>query len=45
MIENYLNGTIWKYFMKNKYVQDGLKILEFSESDKEYCNKNITNTI
>ena len=27
MIENYLNGTIWKYFMKNKYVQEGLEKL------------------
>ena len=34
MIENYLNGTIWKLFMKNNYIQKGLKILEFSESDK-----------
>lgn len=30
MIENYLNGTIWEYFMKNKYVKEGLKKLEFS---------------
>ncbi len=30
MIENYLNGTIWKYFMKNKYVKKGLKLLDFS---------------
>ena len=30
MIENYLNGTIWRYFMKNKYVQEGLKLLDFS---------------
>ncbi len=29
MIENYLNGTIWKYFMKNKYVQQGLEKLGF----------------
>ncbi|MBQ3408747.1 MAG: hypothetical protein IJH12_06070 [Clostridia bacterium] len=25
MIENYLNGTIWKYFMKNKFVKIGLR--------------------
>lgn len=31
MLENYLNGTIWNYFMKNEYVQKGLKILEFSK--------------
>lgn len=36
MIENYINGTIWKYFMKNKYVQNGRKLLEFSESEKIY---------
>ena len=33
MIENYLNGTIWKYFMRNIYVQDGLKILDFKKSN------------
>ena len=32
MIENYLNGTIWKYFMKNKYVIKGLEILEFTDT-------------
>ena len=30
MIENYINGTIWKYFMQNEYVQRGLKMLDFS---------------
>lgn len=30
MIENYLSGLIWKYFMRNKYVQKGLNELEFS---------------
>jgi len=30
MIENYLNGTIWNYFMKNEYVQKALSALEFS---------------
>lgn len=30
MIENYLSGLIWEYFMKNKYVIEGLKKLEFS---------------
>ncbi len=29
MIENYLNGTIWRYMMKNKYVKKGLEQLEF----------------
>lgn len=36
MIENYLNGTIWNYFMKNKYVKKGLEILEFSTDNKKY---------
>ena len=25
MIENYLNGTIWKYFMNNKYIKKRFK--------------------
>ena len=29
MIENYLNSTIWKYFMKNQYVGEGLEKLGF----------------
>lgn len=43
MIENYLSGTIWKYFMKNKYVQEGLKELGFlKQENKEVvqCNYN-----
>ena len=36
MIENYLNGTIWNLFMKNEFVQKGLKILEFHN-----CNTNL----
>lgn len=42
MIENYLNGSIWKYFMKNKYVQKGLKILRkigMTYKIKRYCNE------
>lgn len=37
MIENYLNGTIWDYFMKNRYVKQGLEKLGFRKSkiDKE----------
>lgn len=30
MIENYLSQLIWKYFMKNEYVQKGLKILNIN---------------
>lgn len=40
MIENYLSGTIWDCFMKNEYVQKGLKILEFSTTTE----KNSTTT-
>ena len=35
MIENYLTGLIWKYFMKNKYVQKGLEVLNITKKDKE----------
>lgn len=35
MIENYLTGLIWKYFMKNKYVIKGLDILNITKRDKE----------
>ena len=31
MLENYLHGTIWKNFLKNKYVQKGLKDLNFKK--------------
>ena len=31
MIENYLNGGIWKYFMKNRYVNKGLETLGFTK--------------
>lgn len=31
MLENYLHGTIWKYFMRNTYVREGLKKLDFKE--------------
>lgn len=27
MIENYISGAIWKYFMRNKYVKIGLELL------------------
>lgn len=36
MIENYLKGTIWKYFMRNDHVKQGLKILEISNKKVEY---------
>ena len=33
MIENYLNDTIWKYFMKNIYVQKGLEEIGLVKSN------------
>lgn len=39
MIENYLTGSIWKYFMKNEYVQKGLDILGIKKTKRE--NQNI----
>lgn len=35
MLENYLNGTIWKYFMQNKYVLEGLDILEIKKNNSK----------
>ncbi|MBI3125627.1 MAG: Tat pathway signal protein [Ignavibacteriales bacterium] len=34
MIENYYNGFVWKYFMKDEIVQKGLKILGFEQMKK-----------
>lgn len=31
MIDNYLNGTVWKYFMRNKYVKKGLEKIGFTK--------------
>jgi len=38
MIENYLTGLIWKYFMKNQYVKEGLKKLNLVKRSKELEN-------
>ncbi len=38
MLENYLHGTIWKYFMKNKYVIEGLSKLNIVK-EKNYILK------
>ena len=35
MIENYFTGLIWEYFMKNKYVKQGLKLLGFTKDKEE----------
>ncbi len=36
MIENYLTGTIWEYFMKNENIQKGLNILGIKNNEKQY---------
>lgn len=35
MIENYLTGLIWEYFMKNEYIQKGLKELNILPKKQE----------
>lgn len=35
MIENYLTGLIWKYFMKNEFVQKGLEKLNITQKNRE----------
>lgn len=35
MIENYLNGTVWKYFMQNKFVEIGLRRLWLLKGEKD----------
>lgn len=40
MIENYLNETIWKYFMKNEYVIKGLELIEFTDNKSENLKLN-----
>ena len=39
MIENYLNETIWKYFMRNEYVIKGLNILGFTNTNIPLLSK------
>lgn len=34
MIENYLTGLIWQYFMKNKYVKRGLELLQINDKSE-----------
>lgn len=34
MIENYLSGLIWKLYMNNSYIKDGLKILMFDRVEE-----------
>lgn len=35
MIENYMTGLIWKYFMKNKYIIKGLEKLNITQKDRQ----------
>ncbi len=35
MIENYFTGLIWKYFMRNEYIQKGMSLLEFKNKKDE----------
>ncbi len=35
MIENYLSGLIWRYFMKNEYIQKGLEKLDIMPQKQE----------
>lgn len=35
MIENYLSGLIWRYFMKNEYIQKGLEKLDIVPKKKK----------
>ncbi|WP_053001264.1 glucoamylase family protein [Kosmotoga pacifica] len=37
MIENYRSELIWKYFMKNEYIQNSLKALGFVEKEADYA--------
>lgn len=33
MIDNYLKGTVWKYFMESVYIKKAIKVLKFQERD------------
>ena len=39
MIENYLSGTIWRYAMKNEYIQKGLEILGITKKENLILDK------
>ena len=40
MIENYLSQLLWRNFMKNEYVKNGLKMLNINKH-KKFCNAKI----
>ncbi len=33
MLDNYLSGTTWKYFMQSEFVQRAIKVLDFKEKE------------
>ena len=33
MIENYFTGFIWKYFMRNAYIERGMRLLGFGKRE------------
>ncbi len=37
MIENYRTGFVWKYFMRNSFIQNALKKIGFSEKKVDYA--------
>ncbi len=39
MIENYLSQLIWKYFMKNEYIKNGMEILGIKSTSNTKNNK------
>lgn len=39
MLDNYLNGTVWKYFMESKYAKRAIKVLGFQTKRFENYKK------
>jgi hypothetical protein len=35
MIENYMSGFVWKYFMKNNYIKRAMKLVGFKKGEME----------
>ena len=36
MLDNYLNGTVWKYFMQSEVAKKAIRVLKFQSRDFEY---------
>lgn len=45
MLENFMNGTIWKYFMQSDVCQRAIKVLNFKPSDEVYADFTRGNSI